>query len=75
MPHEQPVDRKAETEGDEPRVRVELIEEIGMRGRDDFIKAGGTEFAQIPCLNEHPLWIETLCNMVNGFEDSENIRR
>jgi protoporphyrin/coproporphyrin ferrochelatase len=47
---------------------LETIEEIGMRGREDFLKAGGTEFALIPCLNEHPLWIDTLRGMVNQFE-------
>jgi len=51
---------------------LETIEEIGMRGREDFLKAGGKEFAQIPCLNEHPLWIDTLCGMVHAFEDRKN---
>jgi ferrochelatase len=38
-----------------------------MRGRDSFLGAGGKEFAQIPCLNEHPLWIAALENMVKRF--------
>jgi len=46
---------------------LETIEEIGQRGRDTFLQAGGKEFALIPCLNEHPQWIETLKNMGERF--------
>jgi protoporphyrin/coproporphyrin ferrochelatase len=30
---------------------VETLEEIGMRGRDSFIEAGGVNFVHLPCLN------------------------
>jgi ferrochelatase len=46
---------------------LETLEEIGMRGRDTFLAAGGEEFAQIPCLNTHPLWIATLERMAREF--------
>jgi protoporphyrin/coproporphyrin ferrochelatase len=46
---------------------LETLEEIGIRGRETFLSAGGKEFAQIPCLNEHPLWIMALKKMVNAF--------
>lgn len=46
---------------------LETIEEIGMRGKETFLEAGGKEFAQIPCLNEHPLWICALENMARKF--------
>jgi ferrochelatase len=46
---------------------LETLEEIGMRGRETFMSAGGKEFAQIPCMNEHPLWIAALKKMVNDF--------
>lgn len=46
---------------------LETLEEIGMRGKETFIGAGGKEFAQIPCLNEHPLWISALENMTTPF--------
>jgi ferrochelatase len=48
---------------------LETIEEINMRGRETFLQAGGKEFAQIPCLNEHPLWISALEKMVRKFLD------
>jgi len=46
---------------------LETLEEIGLRGRETFLAAGGKEFAQIPCLNEHPLWIAALEKMVRRF--------
>jgi protoporphyrin/coproporphyrin ferrochelatase len=46
---------------------LETLEEIGMRGRELFLGAGGAEFRLIPCLNTHPLWIRTLENMVARF--------
>jgi ferrochelatase len=46
---------------------LETLEEIGMRGRELFLGAGGTEFRLIPCLNTHPLWIQALVNSVTRF--------
>jgi ferrochelatase len=46
---------------------LETIEEIGMRGKETFLGAGGEEFTQIPCLNEHPLWLSTLEKMARTF--------
>ncbi|HVU08158.1 MAG TPA: ferrochelatase [Verrucomicrobiae bacterium] len=50
---------------------LETLEEIGIRGRETFISAGGEEFAQIPCLNEHSLWIDALEKMVQRFLDGQ----
>jgi protoporphyrin/coproporphyrin ferrochelatase len=52
---------------------LETIEEIGMRGREDFVNAGGKELTQIPCLNEHPRWIDTLEKMVEKFTARDRI--
>jgi ferrochelatase len=46
---------------------LETIEEIGMRGCEDFMAASGKEFTRIPCLNEHPRWIDALEKMVGAF--------
>jgi ferrochelatase len=46
---------------------LETLEEIGIRGRETFLAAGGQEFAQIPCLNEHPRWIAALEKMIERF--------
>ena len=31
---------------------IETIEELGIRGRETFVEAGGTDFARLDCLNE-----------------------
>jgi len=46
---------------------LETLEEIGLRGRETFQNAGGTTLELIPCLNEHPLWVEALEKMVSRF--------
>jgi ferrochelatase len=46
---------------------LETLEEIGIRGRETFLQAGGKEFDLIPCLNEHPLWIAALEKMIARF--------
>jgi ferrochelatase len=53
---------------------LETVEEIGMRGREIFLNAGGAEFTLIPCLNDHPIWIDALEKMVtNSFTRSERV--
>jgi ferrochelatase len=43
---------------------LETLEEIGIEGRQTFLAAGGKDFHVIPCLNEHPLWIAALADLV-----------
>lgn len=43
---------------------LETIEEIGMRAKEAFLEAGGSEFTLIPCLNDHPAWVDALARMV-----------
>ena len=50
---------------------LETLEEIGIRARDTFLGAGGTEFALIPCMNEHPIWLDALEKMVRRFMKPE----
>ena len=46
---------------------LETLEEIGIRACATFLEAGGSELTLIPCLNEHPLWLDTLEKMIGGF--------
>jgi protoporphyrin/coproporphyrin ferrochelatase len=46
---------------------LETIEEIGIRGKESFLRAGGKEFVRTPCLNEHPFWIMALEKMIRRF--------
>jgi len=43
---------------------LETLEEIGIEVKQAFLGAGGREFHAIPCLNEHPLWIAALVDLV-----------
>jgi ferrochelatase len=48
---------------------LETLEEIAMRGRDSFLAAGGVKFAQIPCLNDHPAFIDFLAKRTQRWLD------
>ena len=39
---------------------LETIEEISVEGKQTFTGAGGESFIQIPCLNDHPAYIDFL---------------
>ncbi|NRA95640.1 MAG: hypothetical protein HRU14_05465 [Planctomycetes bacterium] len=42
------------------------MEVVGIRLRADFQRAGGKELILVPALNDSPLWIETLTELVRG---------
>ena len=39
---------------------LETLEELGIRGREQFLSAGGDSFTLLPCLNDDPGWVELL---------------
>jgi ferrochelatase len=43
---------------------LETLEEIAIRGKEIFMKAGGETYEMIPCLNTHPLWVESIASWV-----------
>lgn len=45
---------------------LETLEEIGMRLRASFERAGGQDLIVVPALNDSPLWIDTLTELVRG---------
>ena len=47
---------------------LETLEEIGLRGRETFLEAGGEDLTLIPCLNDHPVWLAALEKWVGDFE-------
>ena len=46
---------------------LETLEEIRMRGAEDFKAAGGESFTHIPCLNDHPAFIDFLAKRVTQW--------
>lgn len=45
---------------------LETLEEIGIRGRETFIAAGGESLALVPCLNDDPGWVAALAQLVRA---------
>lgn len=43
---------------------LETVEEMGIRGRETFIGAGGAELRLIPSLNADPAWVEAVTDWV-----------
>lgn len=39
---------------------LETLEEVGIRGREQFLAGGGQGFELIPCLNDAPSWVVAL---------------
>jgi len=39
---------------------LETLEEIGLRGAEQYQHAGGSSFHRVPCLNDHPAWIDAM---------------
>ncbi len=46
---------------------LETIEEISGQGKTAFLGAGGETFSQIPCLNDHPAYIDFLAKRVGDW--------
>ncbi|MEO8536550.1 MAG: ferrochelatase [Betaproteobacteria bacterium] len=42
---------------------LETLEELALEGRRLFQAAGGGDYHAIPCLNEHPRWIDALADL------------
>ncbi len=42
---------------------LETIDEIGHEYREEFLEAGGEVLHRVPCLNDHPRWIEAMVDI------------
>ncbi len=45
---------------------LETLEEIAEQGKETFLHAGGESFTMIPCLNVHPLWVNTIVKWIGN---------
>jgi ferrochelatase len=43
---------------------LETLEEINIRARADWQKLGGNSFLFVPCINDHPIWVQALVDIV-----------
>lgn len=46
---------------------LETLEEVAIRGKESFLKAGGESYTMIPCLNVHPVWVQTLAAWFSDY--------
>jgi ferrochelatase len=49
---------------------LETLEEIRVRGSEDFHEAGGEKFEAIPCLNDQPVWIDFLEKRIRQWQQT-----
>lgn len=45
---------------------LETLEEIGIRGRETFLAAGGEDLRLVPCLNSTQAWVDGVVKLVDG---------
>ena len=50
---------------------LETVEEMGIRGRETFIDAGGEELRLIPSLNADPFWVEAVAGWIGELSSQE----
>jgi len=46
---------------------LETLEEIALEGAEEFKEAGGEQLTLVPCLNDHPAWIDLLATWSNAW--------
>jgi protoporphyrin/coproporphyrin ferrochelatase len=47
---------------------LETVEEVAIRGREQFLASGGEELNLVPSLNSHPAWVDTVVQLVRESE-------
>ncbi len=48
---------------------LETLEEIAIEGKKLFLESGGEDLEIIPCLNDHPAFINFLANKINSWNN------
>ncbi len=51
---------------------LETLEEMGIRGRQTFIDAGGEDLRLVPALNADPFWVNTVASWIVNFRDQSS---
>ncbi len=52
---------------------LETLEEVAMRGREQFIEHGGEDLRLVPCLNDSPEWITAAAHIVRDTKSWQRI--
>ncbi len=48
---------------------LETLEEIAIRGKEDFLIAGGKEYKHIPCLNDNDDWVQVMAAWIEQWQE------
>jgi protoporphyrin/coproporphyrin ferrochelatase len=48
---------------------LETLEEIAIREKENFLKAGGESYTFIPCMNTQPAWVQTVAKLLKQTTD------
>lgn len=51
---------------------LETLEEIAMEGKESFLRGGGESFTLIPCLNIHPLWVQSVAAWIKEYANGNS---
>ena len=51
---------------------LETLEEIAIEGKKQFQESGGEDLELIPCLNDHPAFINFLADKINDWDNSHS---
>ena len=43
---------------------LETLDELGNEGEEQFHEAGGERYSLIPCLNDHPVWLDGITEII-----------
>jgi ferrochelatase len=43
---------------------LETLDELGNEGHEQFTEAGGEEISVVPCLNDHPAWLDGMAEII-----------
>jgi len=44
---------------------LETLDELGNEGREQFEEAGGENYSAVPCLNDHPVWLDAMASIIS----------
>ncbi len=47
---------------------LETVEEVAIRGREQFLASGGESLTLVPSLNAHPAWVDAVVRLVRESE-------
>jgi len=50
---------------------LETLEEVQMRGKEEFLAHGGEDLKLIPSLNSEDVWVEALVNLVRTYQPNK----